>query len=445
MKFLRKLSKWALVMGILVVSTLLFAIWWFTRKSGKLESEQIPGGGATQALAEDSSETNAKSLAEKIGHWIYVDNSVYDISTGQLLAKNWLAEGRPQHLFWDGAGKQIISQTGTQFVRYGLNGKVLGRFGGQNMQFVAGGKIAVFLRNKDVWKADPDWSNFKFTNERQVTSIGQFSEGQFVENVFIATEKTLVVRNLGQMVRVNLENGEVHPTPGGNLTKLSKLRSPDSRFIAGGTRGQFYCADIDANDAKMVDIGRETVVDFTWLDNDHGVALVSGRSVMLYDRASNALSPVATLPSNCVGVSTASPGNRFVLCAGRANNVVLVDLEKKTTAALVGGMGMEWVSEDTIAFSRDVLDSTLRGTWFQKAGEAERRVDPDPYIVNRQMTGIAALRNSNGVLMVTTKGLATMRGDGSDYKIVVPLTAIPAQVCEIGEWKGPQEERDASN
>ena len=87
-------------------------------------------------------------------------------------------------------------------------------------------KWAVFSRGGDVYRADIDWPGMKLTNERKVTSIGQFSDQYFPSNLFIGTEKTLIVRNLNKLVNVNLETGAVKPMDM-SLEQITRRKSPD--------------------------------------------------------------------------------------------------------------------------------------------------------------------------------------------------------------------------
>ena len=429
-RLVRQFPKWALVATVLVVSTGLFGYWWFSRSTKRAYATRPP------AAVEDIAPKLAL-VAAKWDRLLLVDNDLYDLDSGQVLFRNWLQDGVPLRLFYDATSKKIIARYERGFIRYSLDGREEARLAQTNKAVFSNDlKWAVFAKEKEVWRADIDWQAFKFTNERKVTSIEQFNEANFADNVVLLAQQTLVVRNFNALLRVNLETGNVKPMriP---LGDIGKRRSPDNKWVVGVQGGQFYCYDVDADEAKTIPIGRNGMSDFQWLGNDKCLGLAAGKAVVLYDRLSHSLTEVATLPFSCFKIGEPSPGGRFVFCAGGIDgrNGALVDLEKKTTERLTGGAGIAWISNDTFAFSREVPDSNLRGTWLQTVGEAERRVSPEPYSVTNAGPQLLPLPSVDLVIAETQHGLVKMKPDGSALVEMVKLSRPPTRVIGIKLWK----------
>jgi hypothetical protein len=427
-RLVRQFPKWAFVATLLMVSTALFSFWWFTR-SGKKTARP-------QAAVEDVGPKLAL-IASKWDRLVLVDNDLYDLDSGQVVFRNWLQDGVPLRLFYDATAKKIVAEYERGFIHYSLDGREEVRLAQTNKAVFSNDlKWAVFAKEKEVWRADIDWQAFKFTNERKVTSIEQFNEANFADNVVLLAQQTLVVRNFNALLRVNLETGSVKPMriP---LNNIGKRRSPDGKWVVGVQGVQFYCYDVDADDAKRIPIGRNAMTDFQWLGNDKCLGLAAGKAVVLYDRLSHSLTEVAALPFSCFRLGDPSPAGRFVFAAGGIDgrNGALVDLEKKTAERVSGGAGIAWVSNDTFAFSREVPDSDLRGTWLQTAGQAERRVSPEPYLVTNGGAQLLVLPIPNLVVYVTHHQLTRMNSSGTGLSEMTALSRPPSRTLGIQKWK----------
>jgi hypothetical protein len=376
-------------------------------------------------------------VASKWERLLLVDNDLIDLDSGKVIFKNWLQNGVPLQLFYDASAKKIIARYERGFARYSLAGREEARLSQSNKAVFSNDlKFAVFAKEKEVWRADIDWLAFKFTNERQLTSIEQFNEANFADNVVLLAQQTLVVRNFNALLRVNLETGSVKPMriPGGDI---AKRRSPDNKWLVGLQNGQFYCYDVDADEPKTIPVGRGVMNDFQWLGNDKCLALAAGKAVVLYDRLANSLAEVVALPFPCFKIGEPSPDGRFVFCAGGINlsEGALVDVENKTAERVRGGAGVAWVSNDTFAFSREVPDSDLRGTWLQTAEQAERRISPEPYLVTNAGAQLLTLPSAGLMILETSHGLSKMKPDGSELAGLVNLSRPASHVLGIQEWK----------
>ncbi len=423
-----RFPKWALVVGVIVGSTAFFAFWWFTRSV-----KQAVYASRLTAPVEDV----APKLMAMEAHperLLLVDDDLYDVETGTLLFKNWLRGAAPLALYYDAKARKIIARYEKGFVRYTLEGKEEARLlRPQPPVFSDDLHTMLEVREKDIWQAELDWKEWKIVNERQVTSIAQFNDTYFAQNLLLWPRTTLVVRNLNQLLRVNLDTGLVKPVrlP---LGEIAKRRSPDHRCVVGLQNGEFYCYDVESDEAKTIPVGRRgTFTDYQWLDNDRCLCVASGKALVLYDRPKNALTELLVLPFPCRSIDAPSPDGRYVFCTeqGRA---LLVDVEKKTVLPVTGGSGVKWISNDTFAFAREVPDSELRGTWLQTAGEGEKRVSPEPYITDRIGGWILSLSDSELLVFATNQGLWKMKVVGSEVVETLMPSKPVAHVLGVQTW-----------
>ena len=425
--FIRQFPKYAFIVLVIVGSTVAFLGWWFVHGLQKAWDKPGPVEDIGPKLA---------LLESKQGRLLLVDNDLYELDGGKVIFKNWLKEGMPARLFYDSAAKKFIAQYERGFIRYGMNGAVEARLVQKNKPaFSDDLKWAVYANEKDIWRADVDWKEFKLANERKVTSIGQFSDQYFADNIVVGTNKTLLVHNMNKVLHVNLETGNVKPMQI-FLDGITKRKSPDSKGVVGLENGKFYYYEVDTDDAKYFQVGRGAINDYQWLGDGKCVAIAAMKTVIQYDRAKRTLTELAALPTPCNRIGEPSPDGRFVFCVSGVNGkAALVDVEKKTATPVTGGAGVSWVSNDTFAFSREAPDSDVRGTWLQTVGEGERRVSPEPYLVSKKGAELMSLKSLGLVVFVTKHGLSKMKPDGTGLAELFTLPHPPALVEDIEDWK----------
>ena len=376
-------------------------------------------------------------MASKPGRLLLVDNDLYDIDTGALIFKHWLKEEMPQRLFYDAAAKKFLAQYERGFVRYALNGTAEATLVQKSKPAFADDlKWVVYAKNRDIWRADVDWKEFKFVNERKVTAVEQFNDQYFADNIVVGTDKTLLVHNINKVLHVNLETGEVKPMQI-SLQEISKRKSPDSKAVVGLENGKFYYYDVDANEPQYFPVGRGAINDYQWLGNGKCLGIAAMKTVIQYDRAKHTLTELAALPTPCNRMGEPSPDGRFVFCASMVNGkAALLDVEKKTATPVTAGAGVCWVSNDTFAYSRELPESDLRGTWLQTVGEGERRVSPEPYLVSKKGAELMAVKCAGLVVFSTKHGLSKMKPDGTGVAQLCVLPHPPSRVESVEDWKG---------
>ena len=408
----KQFPKYALVLGIIISSTALFACWWLFRSRPKSPEQRQDDAARRAAIAR-----NAVKAETLVDYLFLADDDLYEAKEGTLLFKNWLHGDHPLRLFYDAKTKRILGQYKEGFARYAFDGtREAAMMMANQPEFYDGFKHIVFAKQKNVWSAEVDWQNFCFTNERQVTTINSFYEGNFADNIQLLTNKTLVVRSLNNLLRVDLANGNVKPVriP---LKDIAKRRSPDNRWIVGTMPGQFFCYNVDTDEGKTIPIRRDGISDFLWLNNDRCICLANGKFIVAYERLSHTLNEVTTLPFQCFKIGEPSPDGRFIFSAGGIDgrDGTLVDLEEKTANRVNGGAGITWVSKDTFSFSRDILDSDLRGTWTQKVGGSEKRMSSEPCLASNGGLKLTVISPAKLLVLVTRPGLNILELDGSSW------------------------------
>lgn len=430
-RFVKAFPKYAVVVAVLVASTSLFAVWWFFgRKQASLWEFAKPDPAKVEEIRK-----TAASLPDRLGWLALVGTDLYDISTGELIFKNWIG-GVPQRIFYHPDSNRLMAQTERGVIRFALDGSKDGVMGEDSPPaFTHDGRLAIYVKDKDVWIADTDWKNFQFTNQRQVTKIGQFNAPFFAANIMMGSEKAIVVRNMNQIVRVNLLTGDIQPIklP---LGELGKRRSPDGRFLVGDEPKNIYAFDVEAADAyNFPTNSRDRLVDYQWLDNNRCAFIVAGKGVGLYDRTKNGIEEVCALPFQCNKMAGPSPDGRFVLCASR-QGIVVVDCESKSAENFgTPAQHFDWVSADTLIYSRDVPDMSVRGTWLKTMGATERQVTTDPYAYGRDgIAAVAVMREVGVVLFATKTALFRMKLDGSELQEVVKLSKPVERIQAVEIW-----------
>ncbi|MBK8091534.1 MAG: hypothetical protein IPK32_06000 [Verrucomicrobiaceae bacterium] len=199
-RFIKQFPKIALVLGVLVVSTGLFGFWWYFQRSRTHKAAVVANDDVKKKIEEV-----AVAIPSMEGNLLVADGDLYHLDSGKLMLKSWFKEGMPLKLFLDAENSKLIARYDKGLVRFNLDGKrdaaLSGRYGlavNETMD------SALFVKDKDIWKAEIDLRGFKLANEQRVTSTAAFMEQFFVENIILKTDKMLIVRNMNQLLRVDL-------------------------------------------------------------------------------------------------------------------------------------------------------------------------------------------------------------------------------------------------
>ncbi len=436
-RFIKQFPKIALVLGVFVVSTGLFGFWWYFKRS-QTQKENV--------VKDDSAKQKVEAVAEVIpsmeGNLLVADGDLYQLDSGKLLLKNWFKEAMPAKLFLDAESGKLIARYDRGLARFNLAGKreaaIGGRYGlaiNDRMDFVT------FAKDKDVWKASIDFHEFKLVDEQRVTTTAGFMEQFFADNIILGTEKMLIVRNMNQLLRVNMVTGEVTSTRIA-LTGLKNQRSPDGAILVGGLteRGgqKFFAYEVEKDEVKHFDLDfRMRVTEFAWVNLNTCAYLVAGMALGVYDREKQEIRQLMQLPIQCSEMVGASPTGRYLFC-GSFKGQVLVDIEGKKIEPLgTPAQCYEWIADDVLLCARDVPDSNLRGTWLKQIGKDEVRVSTEPYTYARRGGGASVLpiKDAGIVFFSTRGGMFKMKLGETEAQMFAPLAKPLTHFVYIEKWK----------
>ena len=441
MSLLRKAPKYVFVFAVIGVSSALFWFWWISRPK---KTAQLPPSGPSapsvpnrppppSASPVDKRAGYAEKVRGKFDRLLLVDNELYDMSEGKVVISEWLQHGMPRKLMVDPETNTLMALYPNARIRYALEGRETGRLPGPSEMFVsANERWALFIRDKDFWHADLDKASFKLVNEKRVTSLGQFWGSNLKENIMLVGEKRLVFRHQNNPLVITLESGEVKPLQIPTW-QLESRRSPNGRYFVGIERGMFMQVDVDSDNVLLENFGNATMDGAQWLGNDRCIYLSSGRALMEFKRGAQDLIKLKEFAKPYKVIGFPSPNQRYLFVAN-SNYIVLVDLNTKKELPVALGSGHTWVTDDTYVFSRDTLDTTQRGTWLQRAGQAERRVSQEPFMVGQGENadrlpelGIAVAFTKRGMLKIPTDG----QGDATP----LPMAEPPKSSVRIEQWR----------
>ena len=428
-RIIKAFPKYAIAIGVVVLSTGLFGVWWWFKRSTSL-----PVFAQTAPAVVAATKAKADALPAKLGWLALVDGDLYDISTGELIFRNWL-RGVPQRVFYYPESRHLMVQSERGMMRFGLDGKQDGVMGEEApATFTNDGGLAMYVKGGDIWIAGVDWTAFKFINERQATHYGQFYAPYFSVNVSLASEKACLVNVQNKLLRVDLSTGDLQQTKISPYIK-AKLRSPDCKVLVGEAADKIFVYDIDKPEPGLLPKKAGKVSDIQWLSNDACAFIIDDKSVSVFDRKRNVVEEVASLPFACQKITDPSLDGRYVLCSnGKA--LLLVDVEKKTAESLkVEYNHIGWVSNDTLIYAREIPDLKLRGTWLKTIGSEAQRVLEQPYLVGYDKSAQVALMKELGVVVLATSdALFRMKPDGSDLRELAKLDQPAGRIQAVEMW-----------
>lgn len=444
----KKFPKWMLAAAIVVVSTALFTIWWFflyPRWGGDGSSSFTTASNSSDPSLPEPDEwerrwEKAATLHSRMAGLVVAGNDLYDALDGELIFKNWLQGGCPPKVFYDAANQRVIGKVERGLIRYELTGrkeKTMGEPSGA--AFTEGHKLAIFARNGDIWKAEPDWNSFTLTKELQVTKVGQFRENFLVQNIMMGTENLLIVRQPPNLLSVDMKTGAVSGLklpPGSSFQN----QSPDGRMLVGMVRERsgpsFYAYEAEKDNAETFPLGRnKAVTEILWLGNDRCAVLLGGESLHLYDRTKNRFEQFLILPFACNKMLGPSPTGKRFFCGGR-RGAMMIDVEAKTVHPFMHpAEGMGWITDDVLVYSCDLPDTSVRGTYHMRVGSEPQRLVDDPFLSGRDGTNCLEFFKGVDVIVFGTKtSFYRLQSDGSQLKELVQWNSASPSLLRIEPW-----------
>ena len=428
-RILKAFPKYVIAIGVVVLSTGLFGVWWWLKRP--ITHKNSPKTDPIPAVV-TSTKAKAEALPAKLGWLALVGSDLYDISTGELIFKNWL-KGIPLRVFYYPESRNLMVQAERGIMRFGLDGKQDGVMGVDTPPaFTNDGGQAMYVKDGDIWVAGIDWTAFRFINERQATHYGQFNGLYFSANLPLASEKACLVNLQNKLLRVDLSTGDLQQIklP---LQNNMKRRSPDCKIMVGEEGGQLFVFDIDQPEPAMFPNSAGKVSDYQWLNND-ACAILSGKTVSIFDRRSGEVGAVE-LPIECQRLSMPSLNGGYILCAGSSGQVQVNVRAKKAERVDIQGNHFAWVSDDALIFTREIPDMKLRGTWLKTIGSEPQRVMEEPYPVGYDRAAPVALMRELGVVVFATRNaLFRMKTDGTELREIAKLNQPVGRIQAVEMW-----------
>ena len=101
-RFLRSAPKLFIALAVIVASVTTLVIWKIHQaRRSFLNALFAPG---------ETVKKREPVIEGREGRLLLVDNDLYDLDSGAVLATNWLEKGMPEILFYDGAAKKFIAK-----------------------------------------------------------------------------------------------------------------------------------------------------------------------------------------------------------------------------------------------------------------------------------------------------------------------------------------------
>lgn len=376
----KKSPKWFIAIAIVAVSTIMFAVWWFGRKSEerqiaeqKVEAAEAKRDEVIVADVEIDPKTmfvSGKRVYQLKGSEIVEVAGIRFDFGGELSANAIVA--------YD--GERFLVAENARYFAYHKNGRSIGqltlsdgsRFDGHSSNDL---DSAVFAKNGDIWGAEIDWGKAVLINERKVTDTGLFTLSPFTKALHAATEKALIYSDIraGRM-HVDLLTGKVEPVE----MPVNCVTSPDGKLLIGDVAGrphQFVVLDIDTQQLNQFPIPmRVNPGGFAWLNNEQS-AYAIGADIYLYRHKHGDFEILfrGINRSQQIQLSTPSYGNEYIVAnePGTAATAIKVDTEESFPLPEITATAFEWISQNAMLLISDVTDSESRGTWFYRIGSGE--------------------------------------------------------------------------
>lgn len=419
---IKQFPKYAIAVGLLLFSTVFFGLWWMLRSS------------STEAIVEVAPLSIAE-LNEKMGGLVLVGNDLYEVVSGQLIAKNWLEGGPPPNIFYNKKTERLFSAAPAGFVQFSLAGKRLATLEVPSTLVVTDDlKTIFYAKAKDIWRAEVDFTDFKLINEHQITRMGTFYDRLFSDNLCMMSKKFLLFRNQNQLLRINIETGDVKPAQVSGVD-LVRARSPDGQILLGMEGMNFFIYDLDGDEKKTSPVGLKAVTDYQWLDNNQCVLAVRDKGVALFDRSSSFVGPVQSLPIRSYRLGVASADQQSILCYNHQAGAV-INLKTGVSELLpAGAQGIIWPDGESYLYACHIQDSDLRGTWIKTWGKDPQRLTPEPYLISRAGEALAmTFANSGHIIFINRQGLCRVKQDGSHFVVISP-DRQPTNLLPIRSWE----------
>jgi hypothetical protein len=436
-RFLKQFPKFAVVFGVILISTALFWFWWRFQYSG---SSGGSSGPDLEAVArQEHIEEVAKVIPSLEGNLLLADGDLYELNSGKLLVDDWFDDSLPTKLFLDRERGKIIAQYPNGLRRYELDGKLDAEIGSR-YGIALNEKLdqAIFAKNGDIWKAGLDFDQFKLVDEEQVTLTAGFHEPSFLSNIVTWTGGVLGQRNLNHLLRINLDPSEV-VSMANPISVLGASRSPNGRFVAGSEADNsgrvLTIYDVAEDETKSFPVKQNMVFSkLNWVNNERCI-FFQRFEMNVFDFGGQGVRQILTLPSAPQGLAEPSPTGRYLFVVG-GDGLYLVDLEGGDFETLPNpGQAYKWIDSDSFLFARNVPDTALRGTWRKQVGGEEVRVSTEPFsYTERSGMSVLGIPEAGMLFFASRGGMFKMPISGTKAEMFAPIPKPLTQFVYLEKW-----------
>ncbi|MFD0894715.1 hypothetical protein KBB96_05140 [Luteolibacter ambystomatis] len=358
--------KWAIAGGIVVISSLVFALWWLNRGSGN---------AATKPVAE----ANTPSAFE-IEDAVLCGNALVNYRTGELIAKEWLegAGDNPPNITKVLPEQRLVIVSGYNGMvgAFGFDGKAKPILKADKKPTGSAGfnqtySEVVYVRDGDLWHGSVNWSEGNVDTPRKVTDVGYFRPETF-RGRWLWHEGDLLVPVLGKTLQVGLSSGSVKEVPV-NLGQLEQGMSPLGTFAVVPVGGrELGVVDLLNGETTKFNVGQR-IRKFLWLTPTKVVLHIGNNQIAQYDHSTKSLVGPQQSDDGIRDIAAPSPdGNCFLVIGGQG--IAVLDLnEKKDFGLKLQFNEVQWISDQELLCSCNEVDTDHRGVWLvTKAGEMNR-------------------------------------------------------------------------
>lgn len=423
-----KAPKWVFVAAVIGISTLVFVIWMLNR-----------GGGSSGQPPVVQNESKAIFEIQDV---VLCGNTLVNFRTGEIIAQRWVegSDDSPPNITKLLPKDQLIVVSGYNGAvgAFGFDGKPKPVLKADEKPLGAAGfnqsfSEVVYVRDGDLWHGSSiDWIEGKVGSSRRITETGYFRPDAF-RSRWLWHEGDLLVPVLGKTLQVGLSTGSVKEVPV-NLGQLEQGMSPLGTFAVVPVGGrELGVVDLLTGDTNKLNVGQR-IRKFLWLTPTKVAIHIGNNQVAQYDHELKKLDGPQQSDEGIRDIAAPSPdGSCFLVIGG--SKIAVMDLKEKKDASLELQFNqVEWISNDELLCSCDVIDTDKRGVWLvKKTGEMQQLSNqPVDSIRNGNSQLGPLVRIPGGALFVSKGDLWSYDAVAKVVKQVTQGQRLPALLRPFG-------------
>jgi len=431
-----------IVVGIFVVSTGLFALWWFNRGDDSEQVALTPTEQLEVAIEqgqekvevapepEPEPEFRLSDFQELADSALIMDGDLYDLRTGELVEEDWIELGKINTLKYEKDRGTILAGRENGLTRYNHQGEKIAEWLHTSpVVYLPDTQRIVFVRDGDLWIGHLNMESLE-VDERQVTSIGKLSEKPFASNVVIITDQVALFRDRNNALKVNLKTGDITSIQMPFISRDGQ-RSPDQSIILASRSQNLQHFNVNEEKFTFVPLGGHYHLnDYHWLDDNTCLVIVAGRALAKYNAQTNEIKLICKYPSYADEFGYISPGQDYIFTAGK-QQLMLVDLNQGKVEIIPPGHGITWLDDERFFYSRNVADTAYRGTWLRHVNGEEKQIYPEPYAVSQDGESVKLMNEGQLAAVITEKGIVTFEPETGTIEAITELPSRPKEIVVL--------------